>query len=536
MTGQTPSHGSDSAARKRQPKTSTSSSANSSAAAPRERRIRFGNLPKPPERLDVPYALEREEFQGMSCGEMTEIILRSQAFVDVIGRICAKLDQKRARRGSKPLYTALECESVFVYQRVCGLLAVKEARDRLAGDRADDARRILGFERNREPGSARVRKLRVGVPSEATLSRHRTRFGERRRRGAYQRMFRALLAEHAQFPEFLEEMRLTGIDGTKIETHYTCPKVDPKSKKVVNADEVTCPEGGFVGEKAGADKSGHGFNAVLHATLSGLPVGVAVTPLHHSESDAAIGLMEEFKNGIGQALPKDKVHMVIADGAYHSHRVRKAMHEAGLVERVHRVSHGWGPTSREHAARVDKNRFKIEGVKHWQANGHYELVCDCGNGKTWKEVEMRGGKPVIRTVGECKTCGERISITAGRWRKVKNSGRNGQGAFVRCMPGEFDEADHAFGNPLTFNDPLAAVYGRKRFGNGEGLNGALVTRFKLNKGKRWFRRMDQAELDVAMVFSIVHALAIWRRREIAAGGGTSGLASSTGPPGSAVAA
>lgn len=66
----------------------------------RARRVRFGSLPKPPERIEVPYGLEREEFAGMSCGQLTEIILSSQAFIDVLGPICDKLDANRARLNS----------------------------------------------------------------------------------------------------------------------------------------------------------------------------------------------------------------------------------------------------------------------------------------------------------------------------------------------------------------------------------------------------------------------------------------------------
>jgi hypothetical protein len=483
-------------------------STKSAGKATKARRLRFGPLPKPPEEITVPYALCRDEFKGMSCGEMTRIVLESQAYKEVIGTICAKLDAGRPKPGPNARYTALECETVFLYQRLCGLRSVKEARDRLTGDRAVDARRIFGFEHGRESNASKVRKLRDGIPSEATLSRHRARFGERRRRGAYQRLFHTLLQEHLDFPEFREEVRLTGIDGTTIKTHYECPKVDPKTGTVVNAAKVTCPEGGFVGERAGADKSGHGFNAVIHTTLSALPLGGIIRPLHHSEIDPAIELMESFEHRIAPKLDPTATRLVIADGAYHSHRFRRAAHQASFIERAHKVSHGDNPKSKANAERNNRIRRSIEGYPNWQANGHDELLCKCGQGQVWKEVGMRKGKPVIRTAGDCKNCG-RISITAGLWRR---GGQNGSD-YVRCMPSEPERAAYSFGNPLTFNDPLAEIYGNKRFGNGEGLHGALESRFKLNKGKRWFRRKDQADTDMAICFSIMHALAMWQRRQ-----------------------
>lgn len=84
---------------------------------------------------------------------------------------------------------------------------------------------------------------------------------------------------------------------------------------------------------------------------------------------------------------------------------------------------------------------------------------------------------------------------------------------MRCSPGfwlthEYD-ADWVFGNPLTFNDPVAGQYGRHRWATHEGMNGSQLTqRFGLLRSKRWFRRQSQAELEVAMVFSILHVLAI----------------------------
>ncbi len=475
----------------------------------------------------MPYAKHRPGLRGLSCGELTEIVLNSKAYRVEIGTICDQLDATRAkRRGPKPSYTAWECEAVLVYQRVCGLRAVKEARDRLAGDRAADARRIFGFNKARPRKGGAVQKLHVGIPSEATLSRHRSRFGERRRRRAYERLFEALVQEHLEdFPEMREEARHLTMDGSKIQTHYKCPINDPKGG-MVNEKEVTCWDGGYVPPSAGPDKWGHGYEVIGPVTHSGLPLAARVVPINASEPETAISLMQgEFAHRVRPHLDQDQIHVMSNDGAYHSHPLRKTYHELGIVERVHHVSRGDSPKSHANARKHDRLRFEIQGYKNWEANGHYELICKCGNGQVSKRFALKSGRAVIRSEGSCSTCGL-ISITAGNWRKAKLPGSKKAGRFVRCMPGEKDEADQAFGNPLTYNDPLAFIYGNKRFAHNEGFHGQVTSRFQLFKGKRWFRRKDQARTDVAIVYSIVHCLAMEQRRRAAA----HAVSSSSDPP------
>jgi hypothetical protein len=51
-----------------------------------------------------------------------------------------------------------------------------------------------------------------------------------------------------------------------------------------------------------------------------------------------------------------------------------------------------------------------------------------------------------------------------------------------------------------------------RFNHQEGMHGAMVIRFGLLRGKGWYRRMNQAHLDVAMTFCIIHALSLHARQ------------------------
>jgi len=485
----------------------------SAPGKPPRRRLRYGPLPVPAETIEAPYGRGREPLAGLSCGQLTQVVADSDAFKEEIATVCQKLDAARqGRRGPAPAYTALECELVLLYQRVCGLRSYKEARDRLAGDRARDARQLFGLDRARQLHGQRKLTLTAGIPSEATISRHRKRFGERRRRGAYERLARRLVREHLiEFPEMRQEARLTGIDGSKIATHYTCPKYD-RDGKLVNAKKVTCRDGGFVPWHAVEEKSGNGYNLVTQHTMSGLPLSWGIGRLHESEAELGRQVVDgDYRRNVQPHLESDAVHVIVGDAAYHSHSFRLTARQVGLVEQAHYVSHAKIERARKSEAKANKVSFAIEGYPNWMVNGHYELRCKCGHSQLSKALSVSGGKATVRTEGRCKNCGS-ISITSGRWRKAQNPQR-----FVRCLPADRDQTDWAFGNPLTFHDQIATIYGHKRFGHGEGLHGALVTRFGLLKGKRWFRRIDQARTDVAVVYSVMHALAIEQRRRAAAG-------------------
>lgn len=99
---------------------------------------------------------------------------------------------------------------------------------------------------------------------------------------------------------------------------------------------------------------------------------------------------------------------------------------------------------------------------------------------------MNNGEVVSRVEGRCdQGCGS-ITITSGEWRRAQNPDR-----FTRCAPREPDSRrEWALGNRLTFHNPESGEFGRRRFGHNEGFHGALVSRFQLTKGKRWYRRRD----------------------------------------------
>jgi hypothetical protein len=144
------------------------------------------DLPAPAENAEFAWAKRREELKGLDEGEFTATIMQMPAWDETVGAWCDDLDAKPGKRGERRWYTARELEAVALYQRVAGLTSCRAARDRLASDRGGKARKALGFDVPRERRH-RKRSLLDGVPSEATLHRHRMRFKEDDRLREYQR-------------------------------------------------------------------------------------------------------------------------------------------------------------------------------------------------------------------------------------------------------------------------------------------------------------------------------------------------------------
>lgn len=475
---------------------------------------RPASLPRLDGPAHVPYAKCREELKDLGEGQITRLILDSEAWAEVMTPILDELDEKtRGKRGPGRLFTAHELEAVLLFQRVAGLRSYRDARNRLAGDR-DQGRRLLGLCQAKQRHRGAVVHLRDGIPSEATVSRHRTRFGEARRLEAYQQLFDRLLDEHLEDPAMQEECRVLDIDGSHVLTHYTCPKT--RNGQVTNAASVTCPDGGFLPPTPDG-KGGHGFNMISMTTATGLPVAWKVRPIQESEKLVAESLLSgEFAQKVQPKLPRDKLGVLSADGAFHSQPIRKLCQDLGLVSNIHLSSHADRESSRRSAALRHQQTFAIEGYPNWMATGHRELACRCGQGTIARVFERRDrdGKARTRLEGRCQTCGN-ITVTAGLWRTAQNPKR-----FVRLGPGDArDRVDWTFGNPMTYNDPIATEFGRGRFGHQEGFHGALVSRFRFLKTKHWYRRRTTAELDAVMTFCVMHTVAMEQRRRVRAGAG-----------------
>ena len=467
----------------------------------KRRKPRSKVLPEPPVGVETPYANCREEWQGVGLGEKTKVVLDSQAWQDVMLPALAVVESERPRKGPVPAYTSEELERAVLFQKLAGVSTYGEARTLLASDRHEETRELLGFDKPRKRYGRGVTLVKSmdGVPSEATIWRHLQRWELARHIEAYEQLFQQLLQEHLEDPEFQEEARTLNIDGSVIRSHYT--SFERLHRKTGEVKPATLHGGGFMArDEKNSGKDGHGFNMVAITTSTGLPLACRLTPLAttgYGEGDTALAMLrEEWREQVAPHL-SDKLAVLTGDAAYTKGELRAALREAGIVENCHPVSHGRSETNKENAAKNNQDVIQIQGKRNWRANGHRECFCVCGAGKTIPRISRnKDGKAIVRTEGECKNCGS-ITITSGKWRLSDNPKR-----FVRCLPDEESKVDWLFGNPLTFNNRIAAKFGRNRFGHGEGFHGHLVTRFGLLKGKSWYRRREQAQLDFLMVFGL----------------------------------
>jgi hypothetical protein len=486
-----------------------------------KRRLAYGTFPKPI-KGDVPYALSRPELAGVSLGEMVRIILNTSAWNEVLRPVLAELDEKRPKRGPAPSYSSEELESCLLYQRLAGAATYTEARQLLAGDRGQADRIALGFDvpRKRVGAGLRLVKSLDGVPSEVTVWRHKQRFGLDEHLAAYRELFERLVQEHfEEFPELAEEARLVYWDGSMLLSHYS--SFERLNRETGEIKPPTLSGGAYRPRKVdNAGKDGHGFNLISGVTQTGLPLGARLTPLNQGEGQTAREILEEdWPKMVAPYLQDDAVRVMASDGAYSGGHFREAVHKAGFIPNCHSVSHARRERSREYAKSRKKAKLSIQYRPNWFLNGHQELFCECGAGKTMRRAEKKAdGVVSARLEGSCPNCGP-ISLTAGQWRRANN-----KKSVSRMLPDDPESSrDWRVGNPLTYYDRLSAEYGSARFGHQEGFHGALVTRFGLLKEKSWYRDRRQAERDVLQVFCGMHALAMEQRRRAA-------RASSPSPP------
>jgi hypothetical protein len=69
---------------------------------------------------------------------------------------------------------------------------------------------------------------------------------------------------------------------------------------------------------------------------------------------------------------------------------------------------------------------------------------------------------------------------------------------------------------MTFDYWLAGQLGKQRFCYCEGFFGALVNRWKLGFGKRYFKSLAEARLETAMVMTSIYICSIERANRAAA--------------------
>lgn len=481
-------------------------------------------LPDPDVDIEVPYAKRYE--RDFDAGEAVAWLMSRPEWEETIGAVCDAVEAERPRHGPAPSYNTRELEAGLFYQVMRGIRTWKATRKELAGDTGARSRASLGYMIERETRCPLPLKRLVGVPSEATMCRHRKRLPWERRLHAYRLYFDRLRTLNAQDPALREGLRILGIDGTAQPTSLTCPKINPATGEVVNASRVTCPTGGY---RVKEDAKDHGFAVVPLHCINGLPWAYAHGPVQMDEREAARRAIEDFRDNVQPHLGPRRLSVLTADKNFHDQaNLRPLLHEVGILPNIHHVSHAEGRTStdreQDEAARLE---LDLDGKPGWYVDGFREPHHRCGEVKhpvhVFRRVKLNGTRAVARIEAECKDCNQSITITAGEWRRVRDTNRpdgdpRGTSKYVKVHPTDPDSVrDWYLGNPLSYHDELAGRYGDMRFGHGEGFNGACVKRFKLFKTKAHLHDDAQAELHCVMAFCAMHGLT-QRRRELETAG------------------
>jgi hypothetical protein len=482
------------------------------------RRLRVPkNFPRPGSG-EFPYGRRRAEIARWRDGEIVGALLASDAWRECALPVLQRFDEYRRPRTGQLLYTAQELESVLLWGALKGYVLRRDTRAWLAGDTERRTRAVLGFDRPRNEGRKdpdRLDDRLDGVPSEATLSRYCTGIGVETRLAMYLALYRRLLDEHFQFPEMVEESRTLYLDGSRMTNRWTVPLRDPSGTGTIsNADKVTCHDGGHMPARARPEEDGSdGYNGMFLLNRVAIPLAGAPEALGYTaEATAGEAVLADYGENVARYMPPDTLTVLVADSALNSRPLRALARTLGIAESIPLSSHGKGKRNKATARMRQTKRASIQGYDNWNANYHRELFCKCGRGRTAKRGYVANGVAHLRVEGQCDNCGP-ISITSGNWCDGQEMLPDGTSRlrFVRRDPRETRELDLTFGNPLTFNDPLAHKYGNQRWGQ-EAFNSTLTTRFAVLRPHNWYRTLSEADLALKMIFCLVHFIAIEQRR------------------------
>lgn len=526
--------------------------------------------PPVPTDSTFPFRVGNDERDAWRAARQTSAIINSPAWAATIGAELDRRDAEAPKRGNGRMYSGQELESVFVFRFLYGDNAtVKETVGALEGHRAGQARRLLGFDVPRD----NVRNRRVtpdgahgmdGVPSEATLCRHRKRFPAHEAAALWDDLVTELVAFHAESSEtFRQDLRVLMMDGFVSRTVYRprktmdpanykqredekkeAPLVDfvqsdgevvkkrwlnhqpPRRKKDKNAPEntddpteerdpeahLTAPDAGYVGfgPNTPGSKSGAGWVNVITTTHNGF--GIAAETWSNGEAEprlATKSLQGQLAQRLEGILRDDEVGVLTADGGFHSPHVRKAAMDLGYVPNISERSGSQNPKSKKAVAEADVERLRLVKYAKWSADGHQALRCECGQGTVASRINRSGRAVVLRAEGSCATCGGAM-VTAGQWRRARNPNTYRQVASGERGNPNIPHITFALGNPLTFNHWYAKEMGDRRFGTGESGISHIANKYGFTKRRR-VRTRDQVRVELSVAFAMQHAVALERQ-------------------------
>jgi len=466
----------------------------------RNRRAKFGKLPKPAERATLLWGLDDPAIKGVRDAQLVELMVTDLDFQQTVGVYLDAVDARnRTSRGTtvgkKTNWSAHQLESILLYQRLSGKSTIKRTLTELRANPAERA--ILGFD---------------DLPSEATLSRYSTQHSDQdARERAYLELDRRLRDRVTNLPDFKDHARILAMDGSAHQTHYTPP---PSTKKHAEKfkGKVTAIDGGYMG----GQKAGKGWQLITMLTERGIPVAWSLTDLNKGEKPEGTAVVESFAEHVLPKCDPNVLAVCTCDGGFQSPRVHRAMIDARIIPNIHKGSHSDSTKSKNAVRKKEQNwtPFHHPNLKHysnWAINGLEEIACLCGHGTTERYFEINPkGKLTIGTKGRCKNCGS-ISIMVGKWRRAQHPKR---ATFMTKEDQAKYTAAPTIGNPLHFHDPVAHEYGLDRFGWNESFHAVLQKRFNL-LGKSWMRSAQQARTEIAVAFSAISILLLERHQRMA---------------------
>lgn len=367
------------------------------------------------------------------------------------------------------------------------------------------------------------------------------------RRDLYRRFLLRWIEEVRNDVQMAEQARLMFSDGTSLQTIFTClitnkgvpqndeprapkrcrvkPVLDEKGRMVWDGrptDEqwealkeqkdldfrrhwqVTA-DGGFMPYSAGRNRSGPGYTVVPLVDQVGLPYDFVVGRINQSERGHLKRLLRSFTDEVLPLLGRgDDPRVISVDAGLTGHGIRELMREAGAIENMSPVSGSTRKRSVDHHARRSEKRYAFvhpkDQSRNWFMDGHRNIACMCGQGKTSARFyTKKDGTVVPRVEGECDTCGA-LTVTSGRWRI-----RGGEVRLVNPK-NKLDKPDLSIGNPLTYTSWESYEYAKRRR-SAESFNTALAQRFGVTKAGRRVKRQVDAEAEVAMASCLMHLIA-----------------------------
>jgi hypothetical protein len=152
---------------------------------------------QPPGSLSERDLISLEKLADLSPGEQARIVMGTASWRDVLSPLLAVLDAERPKKGPKPAYSSEELERCLMFQCLAEKSTYAEARALLVDEHGEHDRAQLGFDSARASVGRNLLLVGsdCGVPSEATVWRHKNRFGVERHARAYDELFERLADE-----------------------------------------------------------------------------------------------------------------------------------------------------------------------------------------------------------------------------------------------------------------------------------------------------------------------------------------------------